>query len=65
MELKDAIATVLAAEDGPLHSTTITERVLAEGLWHTEGKTPAATVAASLYSDVKQRGPASRFAQAG
>jgi hypothetical protein len=46
MELKDAIATMLAAEGGPLHGTTISERVLTEGLWHTTGKTPAATIAA-------------------
>jgi restriction system protein len=65
MGLKDAIATVLAAEGAPLHSTTISERVLAEELWHTDGKTPAATVAASLYSDIKRRGSASRFAQVG
>ncbi len=65
MDLKDAIVTVLAAEGGPLQSATITERVLAEGLWETTGKTPAATVAASLYSDIKKHGADSRFVRTG
>jgi restriction system protein len=52
----DAIATVLADEGGPLHSAVITERLLEQGLWKSEGKTPAATVAARLYTDIKKKG---------
>ena len=65
MDLKSAIVEVLAREGSPLHSTTITERVLAEGLWKTTGKTPTATVAAVLYRDIKKYGAASRFLQTG
>jgi len=63
--LKDAIATVLAEEGGSLHSKAITERVLSQGLWNSEGKTPDATVAARLYSDIKKNGSSSRFVQCG
>jgi restriction system protein len=61
----DAIAEVLADEGGALHSSVITERLLARGLWRSEGKTPAATVAARLYTDIKKKGASSRFLQVG
>jgi restriction system protein len=61
----DAIAKVLADEGGPLHATVLTERLLDQGLWTSEGKTPAATVSARLYTDIKKKGAGSRFVQAG
>lgn len=65
MSLKEAIASVLAAEGGPLHAKDITARALEQGLWETAGETPAATVSATLYSDIKGKGAASRFIQTG
>lgn len=63
MSLHDGVVEVLATENGPLHSTVITERLLEHGLWSTQGKTPAATVAAHIYSDIKKNGAASPFRQ--
>jgi restriction system protein len=65
MAFWDGIRTVLKEADEPLHARVITERILDRGLWQSEGKTPAATVAARLYSDIKKNGKASEFIQAG
>jgi restriction system protein len=61
----DAIAKVLADEGRPLHAKVLTERLLDQRLWTSEGKTPAATVSARLYTDIKKKGAGSRFVQAG
>ncbi len=61
----DAALKVLQAEGKPLHYRDITRRVLAQGLWKSEGKTPAATINARLAVDVKKKGPASAFRRAG
>lgn len=61
----EAIESVLADEGGPLHSKEITKRLLDQCLWHSEGKTPDATVAARLYTDVNKKGAASRFVKTG
>src|SRR5688572_8609625 len=61
----DAIAKVLTDEGGPLHSKVITERILDQGLWTSAGKTPAATVASRLYTDINKKGSGSRFIQTG
>ena len=50
---------MLAEAGQPLHADEITKRVLARGVWKTEGKTPAATIHARLAVDVKERGAAS------
>lgn len=50
---------------GALSAQEISDRILAEGLWQTSGKTPHATVAAQLYTDIKKRGDASAFIQVG
>ena len=59
--LLDAVATVLGAVGAPLRVDEITKRVLAEGLWSSSGRTPAATVEARLAVEVKTHGDASRF----
>ena len=61
----DAIESVLSDEGGPLHSNEITARLLNQGKWESEGKTPAQTVSARLYTDIKKKGGASRFVKAG
>jgi restriction system protein len=59
------IRAVLEAAGKPLHTREITKRMLDQGLWQTEGKTPEATVAARLYADIKKKGNKSAFIQTG
>lgn len=61
MNSLDAAAAVLEKADKPLHYKEITERVLAEGLWATQGKTPWNTINAQLAVDIKEHGSLSRF----
>ncbi|MXW29319.1 MAG: restriction endonuclease [Chloroflexi bacterium] len=65
MRAIDAAATVLAEAKGPLHYIMITERMIAQGLWDSEGKTPEATVNARLAVDIRDQGTASRFVRVG
>lgn len=67
---EDAMATfksmaydVLKAAGRPLHSAEIMKRARARG-FITEGKTPAATMAAVLYVDVNTKGDKSAFVKA-
>jgi hypothetical protein len=53
MTLKDAIEKVLREARRPLSTDEICKRVLAKGLWHTNGKTPSATVGAQIYTSIK------------
>lgn len=53
MNLLDAARQVLADDPTPLHYRDICERVLAAGLWKTNGKTPWETVSARLAVDLK------------
>lgn len=43
----------------------LADRMLAQGLWSTSGKTPHATVAAAIYTDIKRNGGESAFVQTG
>ncbi len=52
---KEAAFRVLSETDEPLRADEITEIALVEGLLSTEGKTPAATMAAQLYTDIKKK----------
>jgi restriction system protein len=65
MSLLDGVRTVLAAAGEALHSKVITQRLLERGLWQSDGRTPEATVAARLYTDIKNYGERSRFVQTG
>jgi restriction system protein len=60
-----AAEIVLREADEPLHYGEITRRMLARGLWSTQGKTPDATINARLGTDIKQHGVASRFQRTG
>ena len=57
----DAAVQVLAEAGEPLDTKTMVERMLAEGLWQTKGKTPAATIYAAIIREIAKRGDASRF----
>lgn len=61
MNVRDAAIQVLQEAGEPLHAKEIAERMLADNLWQTTGKTPAATVSARLYSDIKKNGDDSPF----
>lgn len=64
MTAKDAVKLVLEASNEPLDIQQITERILNQGLWKTEGKTPDQTVAAAVYMDIKKYGNSSCFKKA-
>lgn len=61
MNARDAAAEILAQAEEPLHYREITERMLAQNLWQTQGKTPWHTVNAQLAVDIKEHGATSRF----
>jgi len=61
MKFKEAAYKVLKEEKTPLSSKEITEIALKEGLITTDGKTPAATIGAVIYTDIKQKGEKSLF----
>ena len=61
MKAIDAIEAVLAEAGAPLDYREITRRVLAQGLWQSDGRTPDATINARLAVDIKDLGAGSRF----
>src|SRR5450756_2963844 len=61
MKVRDAALKVLSEASGPLHVEQITEKMLSQRLWETAGKTPSATVAATLYSHIKNNPESSPF----
>ena len=63
MSARKATLTVLREAKQPLHVDEITKRILSQGLWQTSGKTPAATIGARLYTDIKTNGADSDFVQ--
>ncbi len=65
MNVQDAALEILKRAEKPLHAKEITERIMAAGLWQSEGKTPDATVSARLYTDIKTKGDKSIFMQVG
>ena len=65
MSVKAAATEVLKKAQSPLHAKAIAEQIIAAGLWTSDGKTPEATVSASLYSDIKKNGDKSTFVKVG
>ena len=61
MKAFEAAIQILAEAEKPLHAREITARMIETGLWKTKGKTPAATVGAMLYADIKKKGADSPF----
>ena len=57
----DAAAKVLADAGTPLGAGELIERMLSQGLWKTEGKTPAATIYAAIAREIKVKGAQARF----
>lgn len=65
MSVKTAAIQVLQQARTALHAKDIAKRMIDSGLWQSKGKTPDATVAARLYSDIKEKGDNSIFVRAG
>lgn len=65
MSALTAAEKVLRDEGKPLDCRTISNLALSRGYWTTNGKTPWATIAARIYSDIKAHGQASRFVKTG
>lgn len=63
MNFLDAAYQILKQTGKPLHTNTITELALAQGLIEPKGKTPAATMGSRLYVDTKK--PNSKFQRVG
>lgn len=61
MSVRRAALQILQKAGGPLSAREISDRIVADGLWEPHGKTPHATVAARLYTDIKDHGSASPF----
>ncbi len=57
----DAAAQVLADAGEPLGTKEMVERMLAKGLWKTNGKTPAATIYSAIIREIATKGDAARF----
>ena len=61
----DAAAKVLAEAKEPMGCKDIVQQMLDKGLWQTKGKTPAATIYASVLREIQKKGKASRFVKVG
>lgn len=65
MDVKAAAIQVLQQAGTALQAKDIAEKIIADGLWQSKGKTPGATVSARLYSDIKKKGSKSPFVKTG
>ncbi len=61
MTILDAAAKILKDTGRPLHVKEITRRMIETALWVSKGKTPARTVGAILYMEIKKHGDQSTF----
>lgn len=62
---EDAIKRVLAESDSPMHYNEISEQILSQGHYKTDGATPAATVNARLAFSIKHEGDKSPYMRVG
>ena len=61
----DSAYQILKDMDRPMSVEEITQQALDRGFLVTKGKTPAATMSAMIYMDIKRKGQTSRFIQVG
>lgn len=59
-----AAAKVLSEAGTPLNAKEILERVKAQGLWKTSGRTPQATLYSGMIREIARKGEAARFRKA-
>ena len=57
----DAAVVVLRAAGEPMNCSELVKIMLSEGLWQTNGRTPAATLYAAMHVEITRKGVASRF----
>ena len=57
----DAAAKVLGEVGEPMSCKAIVEKMLADKLWQTKGKTPQSTIYAAIVREIAAKGDASRF----
>jgi hypothetical protein len=62
---RKAIEKVLSASPNALHYNEISERIISDGLRHSLGATPAASVSAQISSSMKNQGSASPYLRVG
>lgn len=62
---RDSIIKVLNESDTPMHYTEISEQILSQGYFKTDGATPAATVNAQLAASIKHEDEKSPFIRVG
>jgi restriction system protein len=65
MSALSAAEIVLKESGKPMSCREISDIAIASGYWQTSGKTPWATIAAQLYTDINKHGASSRFVKAG
>lgn len=65
MSLLDAAETVLSDNGEPVHYRQLSDEMLRRGLWMTRSMTPANTVYARIWADIRDRGDESPFVQLG
>jgi len=61
----NAAAQVLSEAKEPMGTKEMVERMLAKGLWKTNGKTPAATIYAAIIREIATKGADARFEKVG
>ena len=61
LSVLDAAAQVLKQSREPMNCQQIVEKMLAQKLWSTGGKTPAATLSSALLREITSKGKDSRF----
>ena len=61
MNVQQAVMEVLGRANKPMPVKEIAAQIIADGLWKTEGKSPAATGSARIYADIRARGDQSPF----
>ena len=62
--LDGAVEVLKAAAGGPLGCKEMVERMLAKGLWKTDGKTPSATLYSAIIREIATKGKDARFHKA-
>jgi hypothetical protein len=65
LSFRQAAERILNTAKMPLKAEELVKRALADGLLVTTGKTPVATMAAQIYSEIQQHGATSTFVKSG
>lgn len=61
----DIAAQILKASDQPMRCRDIVQRMIDDGLWKTNGKTPHATIYAAMLREIQTKGEQARFKKTG